>query len=907
MPEAQLTGPTARPEDAPRITPGVACYAGFSVLLALYAGGALGIQPSPVVIDLGVLPVGFIGTWMAWRAAFSDRLPARSRAAWRFLAAGTLAYALGELFWLYYEVVVDADMAMTPADVPYLLYYPLIVLGLLRLARPLESAAQRVKHALDVLMVVITGSMISWCFIILPLLREGRDSVLERVVALAYPVGDLLLLFGMAVVAQRRIESAGAWVYRAIAVALACNLAADWQYSIVTLQRGEYVSGQWPDSFWILAHFSFGLAAWMQLRWIPEPPPPDEERPALRDFSLLPYVAAAAGYVLVLMMWRRDGDAGTMSGLLAGAAVLTTLVLTRQAITVRENVGLLAGQRAAERALRESEARFRSLVQNSSDVTLVVGADTGIRFQSPALTRIFGHPEASLIGSRLMHLVHPEDQDRVAAVFEDVSQPGFLGAVECRLRHLDGDWRWVDAMVTSLLHDPAVGGVVLNVRDVTERRALEAQLSHQAFHDPLTGLANRLLFRDRVQHALDRASRTDEPLAVLFLDLDGFKTVNDTLGHSIGDELLQAVAVRLKASVRASDTVARLGGDEFAVLIEDSVEAAYALAVANRIGVSLARPVQLSGKEVLVGASIGVVLRTESDSGDSMLRNADAAMYAAKSAGKGRIQLYQEAVHGAAVARLEMEGEMRRGLDAGEFFLVFQPIVELSTGRPVAVEAFARWNHPRLGVTLPADFVYLAEESGLIAEFGRWVMRVACTTAAGWPDQNGGPPPVAVNVSGRQIVSDRLSIDVADALQGCGLPPSRLILEFTEASSGQHEELRVKRLQHLHGQGVRFALDDFGTGYTSLQQLERYPLEWLKVDRALVSRIGGPPRETAILRAMVAMGNSLGLRVVAEGIETEAQRHAVSELGCELGQGYFFAEPMPAKRLAAWLAQRETR
>jgi diguanylate cyclase (GGDEF)-like protein len=421
---------------------------------------------------------------------------------------------------------------------------------------------------------------------------------------------------------------------------------------------------------------------------------------------------------------------------------------------------------------------------------------------------------------------------------------------------------------------------------------------HQAFHDSLTGLPNRALFLDRLEHAEARATRTGSPVAVLFLDLDSFKKVNDRLGHVAGDELLVLVAGRLRRCMRPSDTAARFGGDEFAMLLEDMAPDASAALVAERVLQDLTKPFTIQGQEVLISASVGIA-SSQDRAGDDLLRNADLAMYRAKSAGKGRFQQFEAGMHVVVLERLELEVDLQRALHQRELEVHFQPIVELATGRTVAVEALLRWNHPTRGLIGPDEFIPMAEETGAIHAFGQWVLSEACRQAVEW---NAGvcrddPIAIGVNLSGRQLEDPALVNLVAAVLEETGLPPELLILEITETILMQDLEGTISKLSELRELGVRLSVDDFGTGYSSLQYLRRFPLDSLKIAKSFVDGVAGPSQDAAVARAIVDLGETFNLRVVAEGVEAIEQHERLLELGCEFGQGYLFARPAPASEI----------
>ncbi len=438
-----------------------------------------------------------------------------------------------------------------------------------------------------------------------------------------------------------------------------------------------------------------------------------------------------------------------------------------------------------------------------------------------------------------------------------------------------------------------------NIRLVDEIRRSEERLTHQAFHDPLTELANRALFLDRVAHALARRVRCPTPLAVLFIDIDDFKKVNDSLGHPAGDQLLIVAADRLSVCVRGSDTVARLGGDEFAVLVEDAASPSEVLAIAERVGAALRAPFQIDGTELFVSASIGVAPAADGDSADELLRNADVAMYYAKTRSKSATAVFEPWMQAAARERLEMEADMRRALERHEFVLHYQPIVLLESGEIIGVEALVRWQHAERGMVPPGDFIPLAEETGLIVPLGSWVLEQACRQAREWQlEQQPGAVPlkISVNLSSRQLQEPDVVATVRAALADSGLPATTLVLEITESVLMQHTTLTLARLRELKELGLSLAIDDFGTGYSSLGYLQRFPIDILKIDKAFVDDVGGDA-DAALARAVIALGDTLGMQTVAEGIEMLTQVDGLRKLGCKLGQGFHFARPLPPEAL----------
>ncbi|MGH3991174.1 MAG: putative bifunctional diguanylate cyclase/phosphodiesterase, partial [Pseudonocardiaceae bacterium] len=490
-------------------------------------------------------------------------------------------------------------------------------------------------------------------------------------------------------------------------------------------------------------------------------------------------------------------------------------------------------------------------------------------FVSPSATRVFGYDPSQLVGHQLSNLLHPDDRERAAAFFRDAARtPDVTGPVEWSFRQPDGSWLHAEILATNLLRDPTVRGIVLNTRDISERKRLEEQLTHQAFHDPLTGLANRALFRDRVSHALALAQRQGHPITVLFLDLDDFKKVNDSLGHSEGDRLLIAAAERFLCCARAADTVARLGGDEFAVLCEDVGDRSEVTALADRLGAALRSPFEVRGASVVTNASIGIAFTDRGDvTADALIADADAAMYRAKAVRGDRYVIFDEAMRKEDRERLGIETALRSALPRDELHLVYQPIVALPDRAIAAVEVLLRWRHPERAEISPAQFIPAAEQTGLIVPIGRWVLEQACREATGWPSTGpAGAPTLCVNLSSRQFGQADLVEMVEEVLDDTGLEPRRLALELTESALMEELDDPLETLHGLKRQGVRLVLDDFGTGYSSLSYLQRFPIDTLKADRSFVAALGeGGEGDSAVLAAVAMLAHAIDVEVVGEG------------------------------------------
>lgn len=554
----------------------------------------------------------------------------------------------------------------------------------------------------------------------------------------------------------------------------------------------------------------------------------------------------------------------------------------------------------AENLVRESEERFRSLVQNASDLITVIDADTTIRYQSPSIERTLGYDSGEIIGQKLSDLVHIDDVARTLATLNGaMNQANAIVTLEVRVRHRDNSWRHIELIGTDQCQNAAIGGFVLNMRDVSERKSLEQQLRYQALHDPLTKLANRTRFADRLEHALLRSGRTGNQVAVLFMDLDNFKGVNDSLGHTAGDKLLTEVAERVEACVRPGDTVARLGGDEFAILIDDVQSAESAVVVTQRVFEAMDAPFVLEGKELLVRASVGIAINRQGGQpadADSLLRDADVAMYVAKSHGKARYEIFDESMKVSMMDRLELLADLQRAVERREFVLQYQPIFLIGTGELYGLEALVRWNHPRRGLIPPTDFISLAEESGAIIGLGRWVLHETCRQAAAWCEEypRNSQWAVSVNVSVKQLQHAGFLGEVEQVLRDSRLDPHRLILEITESVMMQEVPSMMERLRDLKQLGLRLAIDDFGTGYSSLSYLREFPFDLLKIDKAFIDDVGSLSGQKDLTSAIIELGKTLKLDLVAEGIERGDQVARLKSMECELGQGFYFARPLDA-------------
>jgi diguanylate cyclase (GGDEF)-like protein/PAS domain S-box-containing protein len=825
--------------------------------------------------------------------------------AWWCFAAAQVVFVAGDLF--YYSF--DAPFPSL-GDAFYLAFYPLQVVGLLLLVRRRAPGRDRAS-LIDACIITVGVGVLAWVFLMEPYAGDANLSLIERLVSMAYPLMDLLLL----AVAARLAVGTGARpvAFHLLGGSILSLLVTDAIYGVIELTSG-YNQGGLLDAGWLACYLLWGAAALHpSMHALSAPGNPPETRLSGRRLALLAVATLMAPSVQVVQDLRSNPM--NVPVVAAASGVLFLLVLVRMA-------GLLASLRAAvarsqrlaqdsarltrDLERRRSEERLGALVQNSSDVITVVHPDLTIRYQTPSGRGLLGHDPEALVGTSLTDLLHPDDAPRAMTFYsEQVHQPGVSPRGEWRLRHRDGSWVDAEVVSNNLLEDPNVEGIVLTIRDVRERKAFEEQLRHQAFHDGLTSLANRALFLNRLEHALTRREIDGARAGVLFVDIDDFQSVNDRLGHAAGDELLVGVAGRLQTCVRPADTPARVGGDEFAVLMAELPDDVEALRVAERILSALDEPFCVQGTEVRLRASIGVACATVGqDEGEAVLRNAEVAAYTAKSRGKGRCETFEPVTHRRLVEQLQLKADLQKALEQQEFVLNYQPIVWLETGRVAGVEALLRWAHTERGVVPPVEFIPLCEQTGLIVPIGQMVLEEACRQAKQWqtelPDHRALY--MSVNLSAVQLQHPRLVSDVGRALAATGLEPGRLVLEITESTLVDDVDAAVATLRELKALGVLLAIDDFGTGYSSLSYLDRLPVDVLKIDRTFTQRITSDPKESALARAIIQLGPTLELKTVAEGIEEADQWETLRGLGCDLGQGYFFSRPLNGDAMTAFLA-----
>jgi diguanylate cyclase (GGDEF)-like protein/PAS domain S-box-containing protein len=611
-----------------------------------------------------------------------------------------------------------------------------------------------------------------------------------------------------------------------------------------------------------------------------------------------------------------SGAAVRISGRRHPFGVLEVLYDRQRAITedeleflkaVADLTGSIIDSARDREALASSEQRFRSLIENSSDGIVLMRHDGTISYAGPSTARIIGYAEEELVGTHFTAILHEDDVPAFLAVESEIlDDPQTPVASEIRIRDGNGEWRWFESVCRNLLDDPAVGSIVINYRDITERKDVERQLEILAYRDNLTGLPNRFLFNDRIETALEQARRRAHALAILYLDLDRFKLVNDTLGHAVGDRLLQSVASRLESSVRSGDTIARLAGDEFAILIPDIADTNHAGIVARKILDALNEPFMVDAYRLYAPASIGVsVYPYDGKDAASLLKNADSALYRAKELGRNNVQLFTAAMNDRYRERLDIELRLRRALERNQLDVAYQPIIDNRTGEIHAFEALLRWQDNGKSVS-PSIFVPVAEETGLITVIAEWALHRVCSDLRRWRSEGAPHFCVSVNLSAHQMREPTLLQSVGDIVSGCGLSARDLYFEVTESVALENLTSAMRVLGALREMGVRVAVDDFGTGQSSLVYLKRLPIDMVKLDREFLQ----DTRESsgqALLGSIINLVHSLNLYVIAEGIETPAELQILRSLGCDGMQGFVFSPAIPASAVPSFRPELDPR
>ncbi len=901
----------------------------LALVCAGYAvGAAFGWGSGTLALVMGDFGLSAAAAAAAVSCFLYARTPhSRFRPAWLLFALSSAMTAAGNFVWGWYEVVLGRPVpSPSCADLFFLCFAPPAIVGLLVLAKRPVSKAGWVCLALDAWLIGGSLLTLAWSLALAQAAMAEKPSVAHTALSLAYPLLDIALVSMVLALHFRRSPVHRSAVNTAIG-ALAVTVMCDALFTSPLL-HSSYRSGQLLDAGWLAGSLLLAYAPWVGQRHgqaevegrarvvVDHAPEPRHGQPALVPLqeglsrypanrpiagslaALTPYLAAAV-CTLGILYNVLNGRTVDRVVLITGGTVVLALVV-RQGIMLVDNITLT-------QELAEKENHFRSLVQDSSDVIMIAAPNGTLRYVSPAAAGVYGRDAEELVGCELASLIHPED---LGCVVHEVRR--FLAAspadepttrIECRFKSGDGGWLNVESTVNR--HH---GGLIFNSRDVTERVRLQAQLQHNAEHDPLTDLPNRALFTKRVGQALSGCRASDRRTAVLFIDLDGFKAVNDTIGHQAGDALLIQAARRLQDAVRQGDTASRLGGDEFAALIvgdgtrDHTAREHQIFELADRLRVTLSQPYSIDGNDVRVAASIGVAFAEPGLGAGELLRNADLAMYRAKAAGKGRVELYAPQMQQDVARKAELATRLRAAPHDGEFALLHQPVVSLCTGRITTVSAQARWRSAQDVLFTPAEFLRVAEDSDRTAELGRWMLEEAVEQAAERA-ATGLAVPVAVRMTARRLLDRSMPLSrIETLLTRHGLASGALVIELAETDQRVSLDDLERRLNALRRLGVRIALDGFGGGYAAITALRRLPVDVMRLDRGLVEGVVESARLHKITSGLLRIAGDLGLQSEADGVDRPEQVVALREMGCTHGQGRAFSEPLDEYRLRRALA-----
>jgi diguanylate cyclase (GGDEF)-like protein/PAS domain S-box-containing protein len=869
----------------------------YLVAIALLISGyALAQLSGPAWLKSGLVFNLIGGSSVAVLLLGARRNSRRSRLPLYLLAVGQGLFVTSDVLAYNYERLFGATMPFPSiADPFHLAFYPFLVVGMLLLIR--ERGEQRDRSGLiDALIVTLALATLLWVYLIAPYADNDTLSLLGKLTSIAYPTMDILVLGVVARVAagSHRREPAFAFLLSGTVVLLLSDGVYGWK-----LLDGGHSTGGVLDIGWGVYYALLGTAALHpSMRQLAKPGPDSSARLTRARLALL----TCASFTVPLLIVLREAlhESLDLYVLVGSSTAMFTLVLLRMAGIFRRNEELALQMVALteQNAYQRSEARLSSLIKNSSDVICILGRAGEVHYASPSVEHAFGYRPEALAERPLADIVHPDEAQRLASFIASVAtmSTAQFSDAEFRVRHARESWRDVEVLGTNLLGDEDIAGLVLNIRDISERKSFQAELEHQAFHDTLTGLPNRALFRNRVTHALAGQRRDRLPVAVLFMDIDDFKNINDGLGHGVGDMVLREVGRRLEDCMRPVDTAARLGGDEFAILVHDTESELQAIEIAQRVMDALRVSITLDGRTVTVATSVGIAF---SDQGmisaadaEELMSSADAAMYMAKENGKGGYQVFQPEMHAKALARLELKTDLKRALDAGEFTLRYQPVMDLARGDMAGMEALVRWEHRQRGTLQPLEFVGLLEDTGMIVAVGHHILVEACAWAAHMQSVCPRAPALsmAVNVSACQLQRPEFIEEVRAVLKETEIAPASLTLELTESVMMQDMELTLLRLKALRSLGVKLAIDDFGTGYSSLNYIRQLPVDVLKIDRSFLADPN--PEVAELTEAIVQLARIFKLQVVAEGIENAEQIERLRSINCDFGQGFHFAQPL---------------
>jgi len=910
---AGLGGRAALPSDAARAAAGLSSrllvwlglpvVAVLMVLTAINLNGQSAIWENAHWTAAGIIAFAY-PTLLAWRSSGTQRLVAT------LVALGTGAWLIGQLLW-------DAQVALgfysfpAPSDLGYLLLAPPVIVALVATIRGRLPQAEELSVYLDAVAIFLAitalilavygaqvagagplGAAVAVTYPIVHLATAGAGIVALLALRASPRGGGYLLLAGFAILGLAWID----WLRQALVVQPAAGALGHYLFSVGILAVG--IGG---------SDWRIGAAESARLHQV-----------ASIVLGALPVASLLVSALLLVGRHLLQTEFGLVD---LGALVVIVLAGFRQTVLVHERGRLLDGSRTAQRDLEialqhraQADSRYQVLVERVPAAVYIDVADPDVSdggrlaYMSPQIEAILGYPPAAFIADPELwpSLIHPADRTLAMAAYSDHWTTERPLRIDYRMVAADESIVWVHDEAYAMREDTEEGMRVSQglLVDTTEQKRLEAQLLHDTLHDPLTGLANRVLFREHAERALARSKRRRSSVALLFLDLDDFKVINDSLGHRAGDRLLIEVARRLSATLRTEDVAARQGGDEFTVLVERVSGVAEAEALAERLAAELSRPIELEGRRLVVRASMGIALASGNETGaDDLLAHADAAMYAAKSGGKARHAVFDPSMRAQAQSRLELEAALRSAIENEEFDVHYQPIVALPSLEVVGFEALVRWRHPARGLIAPDEFIPLAEATGLIVPLGKLVTSEACRQLRAWRQSGPGREglTISVNVSPREAVEPGFAGQVKEILTAARIEPSALVLEITESLTLHESATSDGSLRQLRDLGVQLAIDDFGTGFSALEYFKRFTVQGLKIDRSFIDGLGRSREDTAIVTATLAFASALDLRVTAEGVETQDQLDRLVALGCHQAQGFLFSRPVAAEAVMALL------
>jgi diguanylate cyclase (GGDEF)-like protein/PAS domain S-box-containing protein len=846
--------------------------AATAAYLALPAGGAgESIRVAAPLMGAGAVLLG-IATHHPRRVS-----------AWLSMAGSLGLLALAQLTWLQRYLSGSSDLS-SASDALHLVSAAALVMAMAMLGHD-PAPDDDTLGSIETAIVGIAVGLGVWLTVVEPYLADRSLAFGDRVWAVIVPMlAAVAVAIAFRTAAQNRFRVRATLI---LAIGGALQLLSDVTRGVSDLE-GSLPTGSMIAALSIAPPLLIGAAAL-------DPTMTHRNRPAqappMIGLGRVVWLSVAALTPLTVMLTLSLTGLGTRATRTIAAVcavVVVVLALTRMWHLV-----------ATVRTLteRRGQDRLAAMVEHSSDVVLLVDATGVISYASPGLATTLGHRPSDWAGRSLVDLVAPDDRDAAACELRVASAlpRGEMVKLEASLVRVDGQRRRMEATIANLLGGDSVDGMVATFRDVTEQRDLERQLSHRAFHDELTGLANRALFLDRMDQALRAVRPDDDPVVVLFVDLDDFKSVNDALGHAVGDQMLRSIADRIRRIAGAGDTAARLGGDEFALLLEDRGGIDRALDVGEGLLDALRDPLAVAGYDLAVLASVGVAVSSPGMTTAELLRDADIAMYEAKRAGKSQIKIFDPSMRLLASRHLEFRSDLASAIELGQLRLVYQPMIELRSRQVVGAEVLPRWEHPTKGAISPTEFIPIAERAGLIVPIGNWVVEQSIRAAARW--QANGPQQVSVNVSAQQIRSREFVEHVRRLLEDHQLHPARMILEISERTLVEELEAGTDNLAQLRNVGVRIAVDDFGTGNCSLSYLHQFPVDVVKIDGEFIDELDAQAHPMPLAKMILQLTAGLDVVSVAEGVERASQLAVLDELGCDIGQGFLLAAPLEADEL----------